>query len=164
MITLRQATVADLPAINDIYNHFILHSAITFDVKPWDMSRRTDWFNQMQQNGQYTVLVALKDNLVIGFAYNSAYNPKAAFCLSTEVTIYKAPECTIKGVGRALYKRLLAELKARDYHRAYALITVPNEASNKLHQQLGFTQVGLMSQVGEKMGKFHDVALYEKAL
>jgi len=164
MITLRLATVADLSQINDIYNYFILNSAITFDIEPWDMARRTNWFNQMQQNSRYLILVAQYQGKVIGFAYNSAYNPKAAFNHSTEVTIYKAHDCSIKGVGRCLYKRLLSQLKRLSYHRVYALITIPNLASDKLHQQLGFNQVGLLSQVGEKHGQHHDVALFEKAL
>lgn len=164
MITLRHATIADLAAINDIYNYYIRNTAITFDIEPWDIDRRTHWFNQMQQTSQFVVLVALKDNEVIGFAFNGTYNPKAAFSRSTEVTIYKAHDCAIKGVGRALYKRLLIDLKNKQFHRAYALITVPNPASDHLHLQLGFEQVGLLSEVGEKMGKFHDVAIYEKSL
>jgi len=164
MITLRYATVSDLLGINDIYNHFIVHSAITFDIEPWPLKRRMSWFKEIQQHPDYVLLVAVDENKVIGFAYNAAYNTKAAFNRSTELTIYKAPDCAIKGLGKALYKRLLQEIRQRHFHRAYALITIPNEASNKLHQQLGFIQIGLMSEVGEKLGKRHDVALFEKAL
>lgn len=164
MITLRHATIADITAINDIYNHFIVNSAITFDIEPWDIERRTSWFNQMQLNPQYIVLVALKDNEVVGFAFNSPYNTKAAYSHSTEVTIYKSPACNLRGVGKSLYKRLLAELTAKQYHRAYALITLPNTPSFGLHASLGFNQVGLLSEVGEKNGALHDVALFEKAL
>jgi len=164
MITLRYATIADLSAINDIYNHFILNSAITFDVEPWDLTRRTQWFEEMVHRADSVLLVACDGDSTIGFAYNSPYNDKAAFNRSTEITIYKAIDCTIKGVGKNLYQRLFTELKQKQFHRAYALITVPNIASFKLHQQLGFKQVGVLSEVGEKMGKHHDVALFEKNL
>jgi len=164
MITIRLAQKADLDAINDIYNHFILHSAITFDVAPWPMAKRYAWFEEHQQNIRQSLLVAVAHDKVIGFAYNAPFKPKKAYDSSTELTVYKAFDCPLKGVGRALYRHLISSLKVHNYHRAYAWITTPNEASMRLHENLGFTQAGLMEQVGEKHGVFHDVALLQKTL
>lgn len=164
MITIRHAKVTDLNIINDIYNYFILNSAITFDVEPWSMAKRTAWFNDIQNNKRLNVLVAVSKNKVIGFAYNAPFKPKQAFDSSTELTIYKSADSSLKGVGRALYRHILLSLKPNNYHRAYAWITTPNAPSMRLHRALGFKQTGLMKEVGYKHGKFHDVVLLEKIL
>jgi len=164
MITIRPTQAADLETINDIYNYFILNSAITFDVEPWSMEKRTAWFEQQSKDVRQNNFVAVLDNKVIGFAYNAPFNPKRAYDSSTELTVYKAIDCAEKGVGSTLYQHLIESLISHNYHRAYALITTPNEASMKLHYKLGFTDAGLMREVGEKHGKFHDVALLEKSL
>lgn len=164
MITIRLAQATDLDTINDIYNYFILNSAITFDVDPWPMTQRQAWFEHQKSDIRQSILVAVANDNLVGFAYNAPFKSKKAYDSSTELTVYKAPDCALKGVGRALYRHLLSSLKPHHYHRAYAWITTPNEASMKLHENLGFVQAGLMSQVGEKNGQFHDVVLLEKVL
>lgn len=164
MITIRQGKFIDLNVINEIYNYFILNSAITFDVEPWTIQKRKDWFYSIIKNDRLNLLVALNNNKLIGFAYNSPFKPKQAFDSSTELTIYMAIDNSIKGVGKALYRHLLLSLQSNNYHRAYAWITAPNEPSMRLHGRLGFKQVGLMKEVGYKHGKYHDVVLLEKIL
>lgn len=164
MITIRKAAMGDLYHINAIYNHYIEHTAITFDVEPWTMSQRLHWCQTVFKEPRHTLLVAVKDDVVVGFAYNSAFKPKQAYDSSTELTVYKAPNCDLKGVGRALYRHLLNMLKTHNYHRAYAWITLPNVGSMRLHEELEFYEVGTMEQVGKKHGEYHDVVLLEKKL
>jgi len=164
MITIRLAIPDDLVQINHIYNHYIADTAITFDINPWSIEQRQHWYQQLISNERYRVFVALDpQGQIVGFAYNSAYLSKAAFVDSTELTVYTAPQNTIKGCGRLLYQKLLTHLKEHSFHRAYALITLPNPRSLRLHQQFGFEQVGKMSQVGVKFNQRHDVALLELA-
>jgi phosphinothricin acetyltransferase len=63
-----------------------------------------------------------------------------------------------------LYERLFAALEGEDVHRAYAGVTLPNEASVRLHRRFGFEQVGVYREVGRKFGVYHDVAWFEKRL
>jgi phosphinothricin acetyltransferase len=165
MITIRLAISDDLLQINQIYNHYIANTAITFDITPWSSEQRQHWYQQLISNERYRVFVALDPaGAIIGFAYNSAYLAKAAFADSTELTVYTSPDNEIKGSGRLLYQTLVDHLKNHHFHRAYALITLPNKRSLRLHQQFGFEQVGLMNQVGIKFNQHHDVALLELAL
>lgn len=164
MITIRQAVIGDLYHVNAIYNHYVEHSSITFDLTPWSMTQRLRWYKSTIVKQKNTLLIATKNNDVIGFAYNGAFKQKQAYDSSTELTVYKAINCKEKGVGRALYRHLLTAIRHQEYHRAYAWVTLPNPASFALHEKLGFQQVGLMQQVGKKHGQFHDVALLEKSL
>ena len=50
-------------------------------------------------------------------------------------------------VGRALYTALFAAVADEDLHRAYAGITLPNDASFALHRRFGFTEVGVYREV-----------------
>ena len=67
-------------------------------------------------------------------------------------------------MGRALYTALLSELRSRGYRRAYAGIALPNAASIRLHESLGFRHLGTYDRVGFKLGRWHDVGWWERAL
>lgn len=161
---IRLATAQDLKQINDIYNYYINNTVITFDTIPWSLSQRQEWHQRLIVTERYQLFVACDGDSIIGFAYNGQYRPKAAYQDSTEVTIYTRPDNSLKGIGRALYQKLIQHLRQQDFHRAYALITIPNQRSLILHQKFGFKQVGLMSEVGHKFNQHHDVALLEMRL
>jgi phosphinothricin acetyltransferase len=69
-----------------------------------------------------------------------------------------------RGVGRALYDALFEALETEDVHRAYAGITLPNDASVGLHERFGFRPVGVFDEVGRKFGRYWSVGWYEKDL
>ena len=161
-VTIRAATTADLEAINDIYNHYVLNTHITFDEQPWPMQQRQDWFNKFNDS-IYSLIVAVNHGRVCGFAYTSSYRPKTAYNRSAEVTIYTAPEQTPKGTGTQLYKQLIADAQGV-FHRLYAIIALPNAGSIGLHHKLGFKAVGELSDVGYKFGQYYSTVILEKQL
>ena len=69
-----------------------------------------------------------------------------------------------QGIGRALYTALLQKVGGEDFHRAYAVITLPNPGSLKMHHDLGFRLVGTFDEIGRKFGEYHSVAMLEKKL
>ncbi len=86
------------------------------------------------------------------------------YATSVETTVYVAPEQVGRGVGPLLYAGLFAALEAEDVHMALAGITVPNEASRRLHERFGFRPVGVHERVGRKFDRFWDVAWFQKSL
>ncbi len=70
-IGTRIATRDDLPRLTEIYNHYVLNTPITFDIKPWAVEQRISWFEQFDTTGRYRLLVAEQDNLVVGYAGTS---------------------------------------------------------------------------------------------
>ena len=109
-------------------------------------------------------LVAEHEGKSIGYACSMPFRAKQAYDPSVETSIYLAAPWTGRGLGRRLYAALFTALAGEDVHRAYAGITLPNAASVSLHEKLGFERVGLMREVGRKLGHYWDVAWYEKAL
>ncbi len=161
---IRPAREADLPGITEIYNHYVVETAITFDLEPYTVEARRDWLAQFAEKGRHRLLVAESEGRVIGYAGTLRFRAKAAYDPSVEVTIYLRPDALGNGLGARLYERLFRDLDGEDVHRVYAGITLPNERSIALHHRFGFRSVGVMREVGRKLGRFWDVEWFEKEL
>ena len=162
--SVRRAERRDLAAITEIYNHYVETSAITFDVTPYSVDERAPWFAQFAPSGRHQLFVAEQGGRVIGYAGSLPFRPKAAYETSVETTIYVAPGERARGVGPRLYEALFGALRGEDVHRLLAGITLPNEASVRLHERLGFQRVGVYSEVGRKLGRYWDVGWWERGL
>lgn len=161
---IRPAREQDLGAINEIYNHYVTETHITFDDEPMSMVARREWFGHYSTTGRHRVLVATANRKVIGYASSSRFRPKPGYLTSVETSIYLSPDATGNGAGTQLYAELFKSLEGEDLHRAYAGIALPNPASIALHENFGFKRVALFSEQGRKFGRYWDVAWFEKAL
>jgi phosphinothricin acetyltransferase len=163
-IQTRAATRDDLPRLTEIYNHYVVHTPITFDMKPWTAEQRLPWFEQFAATGRHRLLVAEKDSLVVGYAGTVRFRPKAAYDTTVEATIYCAPESLGKGVGTRLYTALFASLAGEHIHRIVAGYVLPNPTSAALHERFGFKVIGVFSEAGYKFDRFWDVRWMERPL
>ena len=160
---IRKAEAADLNALVEIYNHYITETHITFDVEPFAVGARTQWFTPFADTGPYRLLVADTDGTVQGYACSTQFKPRPAYDTSVETTVYLHPEHTGKGLGKMLYGALIAALEQEPgVHRAYGGVALPNEGSIRMHEALGFQQVATYHEVGFKFGKYWDVSWFEK--
>jgi len=158
---VRPARAGDLDALVAIYNHYVTTTHFTFDTEPYTPTTRRPWFDQFD-GARYHCVVAERDGRVVGYANSAALKPKAAYATSVEVSIYLAQDATGAHLGRSLYEALFAALGGQDVHRAYALIALPNAPSIAFHQRFGFAAVAHLNEVGRKLGRYWDVAWYEK--
>ena len=163
-LRIRRAEMSDLPAITLLYNHFVKHTIVNFDVRPFTVEQRVTWFAQFHTTGRRQIFVAELEGRFAGYAGSTKHKEKEAYETSVETTIYVDPTCGRRGVGRALYQTLFEALAGEDVHRALAGIALPNEASLALHRSFGFEEVGVFHEVGRKFGQFHDVLWLEKRL
>jgi phosphinothricin acetyltransferase len=163
-VTIRHAEQRDLPGLLDIYNHYVVHTPINFDIEPRTLAQRQEWLDQFGTEGRYQLLVAVRGGTPIGYVCSARFKEKAAYETTIETSIYVAPGEGGKGLGRRLYQTLFDVLKGEDIHRAYGGVTLPNEASVALHRAMGFAHVGTYPEVGRKFGKYWDVAHYIRAM
>jgi phosphinothricin acetyltransferase len=174
-VLVRSGAESDLPALTDLYNHYIRETSITFDTRPFTPEQRREWLLSHCGDGPHRILVAQEASRepacaeaptpagrILGYATSSPFRAKPAYATSVETSIYCAPDAGGRGVGTLLYKRLFEALQGCDLHRAYAGIAQPNEASERLHARFGFRYVGTYREVGRKFGRYWDVAWYEK--
>jgi len=158
--TIRPAEKNDLPALLDIYNHYVLNSPATFDIAPRTLEQRGEWFRQFSSAGKYRCFVAAKDGVAVGWASSSRFKERAAYDTTIETSIYLSPAAAGRGLGRVLYTTLFDALAQEDIHRIFAGVTLPNEASVRLHEAMGFRQTGVQPEVGRKFGRFWDVGQF----
>jgi phosphinothricin acetyltransferase len=163
-VGIRAAGAIDLPAINDIYNEYVVAAHYTFDLEPMSLDLRREWFGHYGTEGRHRVLVAVRDGRVVGFTTSSRFRVKPAYETSVETSIYLAPEVTGGGLGTRLYAELFRGLEGEDVHRAYAGVALPNPASVALHERFGFKKVAHFTEQGRKFGRYWDVAWFEKPL
>jgi phosphinothricin acetyltransferase len=161
---IRLARESDLERLTEIYNYYVINTPITFDLEPFSVAERCEWFRHYSASGPHRLLITETDGLVVGYVTSSRFRPKAAYETSVETTIYLAPEATGRGIGTDLYAALFAALAEEDLHRAYAGVTLPNTASIALHRKVGFRSIGVYREVGRKFGKYWDVEWFEKPL
>jgi phosphinothricin acetyltransferase len=165
LTVLRAAQPADLPALTEIYNHYVRTSGVTFDVTEFTVAARQEWFSHYAATGPHRLLVAVEDlGDVVGYATSSPFRPKPGYAPSVETSVYLRADATGRGIGRALYARLLELLAGEDVHRAYAGIALPNDASVALHERLGYREVGTFAEVGRKFGRYWDVRWFEREM
>lgn len=159
-LVVRDANAADAAALCSIYNHYIEHSTVSFELEPLDeraMSERIDAYTPA-----LPWLIACHGSEVIGYAFAAPWKPRAAYRYTVESSVYLAPEWQGHGLGRPLYRELLEQLRGLGLHSVIGSIALPNDASVHLHESLGFVHVGRLSEAGFKFGRWIDMGYWQR--
>jgi len=155
-IRLRLAEATDAAQIAAIYAPFCLETAVSFETSAPDEATMRERISNVSQRYPW-LLAVTKMGDVLGYAYAGKHRERAAYRWSVDFTVYLAPTAKRRGIGTALYRALTQICQCLGYYRAFAGITLPNEASVALHEKVGFRPIGIYGQVGFKLGKWHDV-------
>ncbi len=161
--TLRPATAQDASAIAAIYNPYVLRTTISFEeeaVSDAEMAQRI----AETQTAKLPWLVAEGRGVIAGYAYASKWKGRCAYRFAVEVSVYVAEGQGGKGLGKLLYTKLFAQLKALGMHTAIGGIAQPNPASVALHEAMGMKRVALFEEVGYKFGQRIDVGYWQRML
>jgi phosphinothricin acetyltransferase len=159
---IRDAVAADAARCAEIYAPYVRDTAISFEEDAPSAAAMAARIADAQRAHAWLVLE--QDDGVVGYAYGGPFMSRAAYQWATAVSVYLASGRRRTGAGRALYEALFARLAARGHRTALGGIALPNEASVGLHVALGFEHVGTYRRVGWKLGRWHDVAWYQRPL
>ncbi|MDB9526374.1 GNAT family N-acetyltransferase [Oscillatoria sp. CS-180] len=160
-IMIRPAEESDLSAILDIYNDAILNTTAVYDYQPHTLSMRQNWFAAKQAGG-FPVLVAELENHVAGFAALGTFRTWDAYRYTAENSVYVAPHCRGRGIGKRLLGRLIEEAQMMGLHAIVAGIDADNAVSLKLHEHYGFQEVAHFRQVGYKFDRWLDLKFLQR--
>lgn len=159
--TIRLATLDDAAAVQAIYAPYC-HTPISFETEPPGVEAMRGRLAKVL--AQYPWLVCEDGGDIVGYAYATQHRERAAYRWSVDTRVYVRQGRQRRGLGRALYKALLAVLPLQGFVNAYAGVTLPNAGSVGLHEALAFVPVGVYEKVGFKCGAWHDVAWFQRAL
>jgi L-amino acid N-acyltransferase YncA len=163
-IALRDATDTDLPAIQAIYAHHVLHGLGSFEEVPPSLEEMTRRYRDLRDKGM-PYLVGCRGETILGYAYAGPYRPRIAYRYSVEDSIYVAPDAAGQGVGKLLLAELIARCTAMGCRQMIAVIgDSANAGSIGVHKALGFVEVGNLKSVGFKFGRWVDSLFMQRAL
>ena len=157
--TIRPATEADLPAINDVYNHYVLLSTCTYQEEPESIEDRQRWFRR--HGAQHPVIVAETDRQVAGWGSLSPYHARSAYRFTVENSVYVHHEMHRHGIGTLLLEDLIVRARKIGHRAIIAGIDGQQAGSVALHSKFHFEKVGHLKEVGFKFGRWLDVIYME---
>jgi L-amino acid N-acyltransferase YncA len=161
---IRNATDADVPDIQAIYAHHVLHGTGTFEEEPPSVEETAARFHKVVDHG-HVWLVATDATGVLGYGYYAPFRERSAYRFTVEDSIYVREDVRGQGVGKALVIRLIELATAQGMRQMIAVIgDADNVSSVGVHASLGFHHVGTMKAVGIKFGRWIDVVTMQRAL
>ena len=156
---IRAADLSDAAGIAAVYAPYVVETAVSFEEVPPTAAEMAT-----RMTPELPWLVATAGEEVVGFAYASPHRSRAAYRWAVDVSVYLDASVHGRGLSRGLYAALLPIVTRLGYVRAFAGVTLPNDASVGLHEAMGFTAVGVYREVGFKLGSWRDVGWYQLAL
>ena len=159
---IRLASSHDASMLHAIYIPFVSNTPVSFELVPPTEQEMRQRIEQTLQTHPW--LVCEERGEILGYAYASQHRTRQAYQWSVDVSAYVHEQWRGKGIGKALYTSLFALLRLQGFYNVYAGIALPNPASVALHGAMGMRQVGIYSQVGYKLGVWHDVGWWQQSL
>ncbi|HFS5791364.1 TPA: N-acetyltransferase family protein [Citrobacter werkmanii] len=153
-----------IPAIRDIYAHHVINGTGSFETDPPDTHEMLARLEKIHSLGLPWV-VALQEDRVIGYCYLTRYRERYAYRYTLEDSIYIDPAAQRQGVGKALLSHIIDWAETHGYRQLIAMVgDSNNQGSLKVHQQVGFTEIGTLKDVGFKHGRWLDTVLLQRTL
>lgn len=158
-MNIRTVEHKDAKQLTEIYNYFVLNTHHSFEQDAITVDEMLDRIDSITEFCPF--LVGEQESEILGFAYAVHYKPRSAYRHSIEVSVYIKNGLEQNGIGTKLYKRLFEEISKMNVHAIIAGISLPNDASIKLHEKFGFEKVAHFREVGFKMERWVDVGYWE---
>ncbi|MDC9822356.1 GNAT family N-acetyltransferase [Devosia sp. ZB163] len=162
-VTFRPFTWSDVPALTEIYRHYVDETVITFETEAPGEAAMAERFGKLLDLG-HPLIIAECGGRAIGYAYASFYRPRAAYRFTCEDSIYLAKDAVGKGIGGRLLDELMAQCRVAGFKQMIAVITAERANSVRLHEKAGFRHVGRYEAVGYKFDRWLDIVHLQKAL
>ena len=154
---IRMANENDAQAVHDIYGAYVPLDYVTFTIENPDVEVYRQKIVKTLE--KYPFLIAEnEEGKILGYVNGSPLRPHDAYQWNVESTIVLAPDAPRrKGIATALYKEFARILAMQGYRYIYGVLVDTNEASIRLHQSLGFKEVGHFENAGFKLGKWRGI-------
>jgi len=152
-MTIRDATLDDLPAIVEIYNQSIPGGKATADLQPITVEDRLTWFEQFDPTRR-PIWVSEEDGQISGCVYlTSFYAGRPAYDKTAEISTYIHNAHQGKGLGTLLKTKMIEACPRLGVENLLSLYFDHNEASKRVNEKLGFSPAGHLMEIAEVFGQ-----------
>ncbi|MDR2085896.1 MAG: GNAT family N-acetyltransferase [Dysgonamonadaceae bacterium] len=157
---LRDVSISDAGRITEIYNYYIENTAVTFDEEKVTVKDTEQKIAAILKK-RYPYIVCEESGQITGYAYLNTWRPQSAYNMALETSIYFDAGFTGKGLGSILYQELITRARNINIHTLIGVLSIPNEASRKLHEKFGFRLAGTFRETGYKFNRLIDVEYWQ---
>ncbi len=149
-------TPEDWDAVARIYKEGIATNMATFEkeIPSWET-----WNQSHLKTGR---IVAKMKNEIAGWAALSAVSSRCVYGGVAEVSVYVSANYRGKNIGFLLLEKLIHESEKNGIWTLQSGIFPENIPSIKIHQKVGFRQIGYREKIGQLDGVWKDNLLFER--
>ena len=163
-LTVRDANDNDMPAVQAIYAHHVIHGTASFELEPPTLEQMRQRRADVSAH-ELPYLVAERDGEVVGYGYATLYRPRPAYRFTVEDSVYVREGMAGLGIGQALLSAVIQRCTGGGRRQMVAIIgNSENVASIRLHERQGFRKVGVFESVGFKHGRWLDTVIMQREL
>jgi len=159
-LSIRHAEKKDISRILEIINYEILNSTVVYDYSERTNEQQLNWYKKKLKDSK-PVIVAEKDNIIVGFGTYGIFRPWEAYKYSLEHSIYTHKDYRGLGVGKLLMTKLISLAKVDNYRTMIAGIDASNKKSVEFHKKFGFEEIGTLKEAGFKFDKWLDLTFMQ---
>jgi phosphinothricin acetyltransferase len=161
---IRPARRDDAAAIAAIHNDAVRSTTAIWTDVTVDADDRAQWMQEHEGRGEAVLVAVDADDAVLGYATFGPWRAKDGYRHTVEHSVYVRSDSRGGGLGRALLVAIVDEARRSGKHVMVAAISSDNTSSIRLHEQVGFTTVGCLRQVGTKFGRWLDLTYLQLIL
>ncbi len=161
-MTIENICDDDVAACLSIYGYYITDTCVTCEEAIPSLAEFTERVKRI--TAKYPFLVAKENGKVIGYAYLDTFNPRSAYRITADLSIYLDKDCAHHGTGTALYREIENLARAQGVENIISIITATNENSIRFHEKNGFSCMGTLENVAIKFGQPLSVKYYQKRI
>ncbi len=162
-VSIRPVQEADADAIAAIYAHHVLHGTASYEIEPPSVKETIAKIRRVTEPG-WPFIVAEEGGEVVGYAYVTQFRDRAAYRYACEDSIYVAADKARRGIGTILLNVLIDRSALFGFRTIVAVVGGAEPASIALHESCGFREVGRLSKVGFKFGRWLDSVYLQRDL
>lgn len=162
MVEFPPVEEGDLPAIKEIYDHYILNSTATFHSRPIPVTELKEILGISLR--KYPAFTIRAGGRIIGYCFLARYKNREAYDRTAELSVYLKPEFTGRGIGLLALNRLEEAAGKSGIRVLIGTLCGENRASIRLMESAGYTRAAHLRNVGEKFGNVLDVVIYQKEI
>ena len=166
---IRVAEEKDAATLLEIYSYYVEKTAITFEYETPSIEEFTQRIHDIKV--KYPYIVVEEKGEILGYAYGSAFHPRAAYGWCAEMSIYVRHDRRGSGAGGRLYRALeslLAEMGILNLNACIAVAPKDDEyltsASVDFHKHFGYKRVGEFHRCGYKFNRWYNMVWMEKMI
>lgn len=156
---LRLATEADLPAISEIHDPYVLNTTCTYAIEPLSAESRYTWFATRPEI--HPVTVVEEEGSIVAWGALGFFRLLGGYRSTVENSIYVHPDHLRRGLGSLILADQMQRARQLALHSIIAVIDSEQAGSIRLHHKHGFAEVGRCREVARKFDCYRDAVFMQ---